>query len=71
MSGWGAVRIAALTHGCVVGGAGGGARLIVDQWTSLSSASPTGAFTFDSAIGVYDIQARPPPRAVRTGCRVH
>jgi hypothetical protein len=31
-------------------------RLIIDQWTSLAAAVPTGAFTFDSATGVYDIQ---------------
>ena len=44
-----------------------GSRLMVDQWGSLAPASPTGAFTFDSATGVYDIQARParPPRPPR------
>ena len=49
------------------------ARLIIDQWTSLASSVPTGAYTFDSATGIYDIQAPPPtpplrrPRLTRSG----
>jgi hypothetical protein len=32
-------------------------KLIVDQWTSLSHAAPTGSYLFDSATGIYDVHA--------------
>merc|ERR1712159_281789 len=32
-------------------------KLIIDQWTSLKVAAPTGGYLFDSASGIYDIHA--------------
>jgi hypothetical protein len=32
-------------------------KLIVDQWTSLDLAAPTGSYLFDSATGIYDVHA--------------
>merc|ERR1712216_598022 len=32
-------------------------KLIIDQWTSLKVAEPTGGYLFDSASGIYDIHA--------------
>ena len=32
-------------------------KLIVDQWTSLSSDAPTGSYLFDSSSGIYDVHA--------------
>jgi len=32
-------------------------KLIVDQWTSLSSGAPTGSYLFDSSSGIYDVHA--------------
>lgn len=32
-------------------------KLIIDQWTSLSVAAPTGGYLFDSSSGIYDIHA--------------
>jgi hypothetical protein len=32
-------------------------KLVIDQWTSLKVAAPTGGYLFDSATGIYDIHA--------------
>ena len=32
-------------------------KLIVDQWTSLDYAAPTGSYLFDSSSGIYDVHA--------------
>ena len=32
-------------------------KLIIDQWTSLAVAAPTGGYLFDSSSGIYDIHA--------------
>ena len=32
-------------------------KLIVDQWTSLDYAAPTGSYLFDSSSGIYDVRA--------------
>ena len=32
-------------------------KLIIDQWTSIAVAAPTGGYLFDSASGIYDIHA--------------
>jgi hypothetical protein len=32
-------------------------KLIIDQWTSISSLTPTGSYLFDSSTGIYDIHA--------------
>ena len=32
-------------------------KLVVDQWTSLAAAAPTGSYLFDSSSGIYDVHA--------------
>ena len=32
-------------------------KLVVDSWTSLAAAAPTGSYLFDSSSGIYDVHA--------------